>query len=112
MVGKITVTPKAVAQVNKLKLEKGAHTLRISVLAGGCSGLMYKMSLEEFNFIDAKDEYLSDNPQFLIVTNKKMVPFLEGVVLDFDDDLNGSGFNFSNPNAEGTCGCGNSFKAR
>lgn len=110
MVDKIIVTPKAKDQINRLKQEKGKYLLRISVLAGGCSGLMYKMSLDDI--FHSEDEPLTADKNFVVITHRKMVPFLEGVTLDFDDDLNGSGFNFSNPNAEGTCGCGNSFKAK
>lgn len=111
MADKLFVTDKAINQIIKLKKEKGKPILRISVLAGGCSGLMYKMSLDDVMDL-REDDYLVKSDSFPVVTNKKMMPFLEGVTLDFDDDLNGSGFNFSNPNAEGTCGCGNSFKAK
>ena len=79
--------------------------VRVGVESGGCSGLSYKL-----DFDDKKndDELIEDNGIKLLV-NKKSFLYLVGTTLEFSDGLNGKGFVFNNPNANRTCGCGESF---
>ena len=81
--------------------------LRVGVQGGGCSGLSYKMEFVEE--IKEGDEIYSSGDARVAVDPKSML-FLHGLTLDHTSGLNGKGFEFQNPNASGTCGCGQSFK--
>jgi iron-sulfur cluster assembly protein len=79
--------------------------LRLGVSGGGCSGLVYKVE-----FDSRKDEdVVVPQEGFEVFLDPKSVIYLRGVVLDFQSGLSGRGFQFSNPNASNTCGCGESF---
>lgn len=105
----ITVTEKAKERIIQLRSEEGrseTHNIRVSVKGGGCSGLMY-----DLNFDDAvrpADQVFEDKG-IKILVDKKSLLYLLGTILDFSDGLNGKGFQFINPNASRTCGCGESF---
>lgn len=80
--------------------------VRVGVKSGGCSGLSY-----ELNFDDKKDDadkVFEDN-NVRIIVDKKSFLYLVGTVLEYSGGLNGKGFVFNNPNAQRTCGCGESF---
>jgi len=103
----IKVTEKAkdrIVELRKADSNENKH-LRVSVTGGGCSGLMYNLS---FDNILESDEVFEDN-QVKILVDKKSMLYLLGTTLDFSDGLNGKGFQFVNPNASRTCGCGESF---
>ena len=105
----ITVTDKAITQVHVLRKEEGHQegaNLRVSVKGGGCSGLMYDLSFDEE--VKDSDEVFEDQGLKILVDKKSML-YLLGTTLDFSDGLNGNGFQFINPNATRTCGCGESF---
>ena len=104
----IEITEKALVQIqnifNKEKdSEKGG--LRIGVVGGGCSGLSYKM---EFGQEKEKDNIILFGEVKIYIDPKSSI-YLKGVVLDYNDGLEGKGFVFQNPNASNTCGCGESF---
>lgn len=80
--------------------------VRVGVESGGCSGLSYKLDFDNRKRDD--DELIEDNGIKLLV-NKKSYLYLVGTTLEFSDGLNGKGFVFNNPNANRTCGCGESF---
>ena len=80
--------------------------VRVGVESGGCSGLSYKLDFDDKKNDD--DELIEDNGIKLLV-NKKSFLYLVGTTLEFSDGLNGKGFVFNNPNANRTCGCGESF---
>ena len=80
--------------------------LRVAVKGGGCSGLMYSLSIDD-NAADS--DVVIANGDVRIVVDKKSKLFLHGLTLDYTTGLNGKGFVFSNPNAKATCGCGESF---
>ncbi|PIR23651.1 MAG: iron-sulfur cluster assembly accessory protein [Deltaproteobacteria bacterium CG11_big_fil_rev_8_21_14_0_20_45_16] len=80
--------------------------LRVSVVGGGCSGFSYKMSFEDTS--KAGDQEISENG-IRIFLDPKSALFLEGIEIDFEDGLNGSGFIYKNPKASKSCGCGTSF---
>jgi iron-sulfur cluster assembly protein len=105
----IVVTDKAKDRLVELKKEEGhsaSSNVRVSVKGGGCSGLMYDLSFDES--IQDSDEIFEDKGVKLLVDKKSML-YLLGTTLDFSDGLNGKGFQFINPNATRTCGCGESF---
>lgn len=105
----IEVTDKAKEKIKDLRETSGLDNsffLRASVQGGGCSGLTYKL------YFDNKQE--EGDHAFIVkgiklVLDKKSFLYLVGTELDFSDGLNGNGFNFHNPNASRTCGCGESF---
>ncbi|EEC45780.1 predicted protein, partial [Phaeodactylum tricornutum CCAP 1055/1] len=84
--------------------------LRMGVRSGGCSGMSYVMDFAKAADIqedDQVDEYMSDRIQ-CVVDSKSML-YLYGLELDYSNELIGGGFQFFNPNAEESCGCGSSF---
>lgn len=105
----ITVSPKAQQHVYALRNEANLtpeYFLRVSVAGGGCSGLSYKLDFD--NEMKEGDQAFEDNGVKVVVDVKSFL-YLIGTELDFSDGLNGKGFNFINPNATRTCGCGESF---
>ncbi len=105
----ITVSDKAKSKVEDLVRDanlSGEYFLRVSVTGGGCSGLTYKLDFD--NESQKGDQYFEDKGVKIAVDMKSFL-YLFGTELDFSDGLNGKGFNFINPNASRTCGCGESF---
>jgi iron-sulfur cluster assembly protein len=106
----ITVSDKALEHVIELMTEKGittdTHYLRVGVKGGGCSGLSYAMDFDDT--ITDMDEVVDLNTLRVII-DKKSLLYLYGTELDYSDGLNGRGFNWINPSASRTCGCGESF---
>ena len=92
-------------EVEKNELSAEA-ALRLMVVGGGCSGFSYKMGFDEQIKDDDKTE---DIKGVKVVVDPKSHLYLDGVEVDFHDGLMGRGFVFNNPNASGTCGCGESF---
>ncbi|MDX1627233.1 MAG: iron-sulfur cluster insertion protein ErpA [Fulvivirga sp.] len=105
----VTVTDKAKERIIELRKEEGKtenHNIRVSVQGGGCSGLMYDLKFDDH--LNEGDEVFEHNG-IKILVDKKSLLYLLGTKLDFSDGLNGKGFQFINPNASRTCGCGESF---
>jgi len=106
----ITITENAVRAIRDCIIAEDRAIdesyLRVSVKGGGCSGMMYDLSI-----VDSRtdDDTVVEHEDVRIVVDKKSQLFLHGLTLDFTSGLNGKGFVFSNPNATGTCGCGESF---
>tara|TARA_B100001057_G_scaffold222733_1_gene223106 strand:+ start:155 stop:472 length:318 start_codon:yes stop_codon:yes gene_type:complete len=103
----LSFTDKSVAQIRQLEAEKAkeGQLLRIFVDAGGCSGFEYGMSFDEKK---EEDQVLESNGVSFLI-DETSLEYLNGSVVDFDDGLNGKGFDIKNPNANSTCGCGRSF---
>ena len=106
----ITVSDSAKSQIQHLMekemLDKETYFLRVGVKGGGCSGLSYDLGFD--NLPQDGDNVVEDNG-IKVVVDKKSFLYLFGTELDFSDGLNGKGFQFINPNASRTCGCGESF---
>ena len=104
----IKVSNNAKNQAIKLMAEdkKDGSFIRVGVKGGGCSGLMYELNFD--NELTDDDKELENNG-VKVVVDKKSVLYLVGTELDFEGGLNGKGFIFKNPNANRTCGCGESF---
>jgi len=104
----ITVTDSAKKQAIRLMEDEGkdGYFIRVGVQGGGCSGLMYQLTFD--NEDKDGDKAFEDNG-IKVVVDKKSYLYLIGTVLDFSGGLNGKGFVFQNPNADRTCGCGESF---
>ncbi|MCB0992096.1 MAG: iron-sulfur cluster insertion protein ErpA [Acidimicrobiales bacterium] len=104
----ITLTEGAASKVGELIKEENEPglALRVAVRPGGCSGFSYEMYFDsEF----ADDDMAIEFDGVKVVSDPMSAQLLEGATLDFKDGLMGSGFAIDNPNAQRTCGCGNSF---
>tara|TARA_Y100000589_G_scaffold266436_1_gene257669 strand:- start:405 stop:728 length:324 start_codon:yes stop_codon:yes gene_type:complete len=104
----ILVSDNARDKLNQLLLEdnSGKEFVRVGVESGGCSGLVYKL---DFDDNMSNDDELVEHNDIKLVINKKSILFLAGTTLEYSSGLNGKGFVFNNPNANRTCGCGESF---
>jgi len=106
----IQVSETAKKRVVNLMTEEGYDAakdyVRVGVKSGGCSGLSYELKFDDK--IDETDKVFEDN-NVRILVDKKSFLYLVGTVLEYSGGLNGKGFVFNNPNAQRTCGCGESF---
>ena len=105
----VTLTPKAAEKVRELMAQpdqKGATGLRVAVVGGGCSGMNYKLELE--TEAGEKDQVL-ESEGVTVYLDPKSALFVAGIQIDYFKSMMAEGFQFSNPNATGTCGCGTSF---
>ena len=101
-------TPSAVDAVRKALKEEGdeGDFLRVSVVGGGCSGYQYGL---DFDKEERMGDLGMDFDGVKVVVDAISVGYLRGTVVDYVSGLNGTGFQFKNPNAKRTCGCGSSF---
>ena len=110
----ILITNDAIEQIsNLLKGQSDKKALRVGVRSGGCSGMSYTMDFIGDNEINSDDKVydysLKADQTFQVVCDPKSLIYIYGMQLDFSKELIGGGFNFVNPNASQTCGCGSSF---
>lgn len=106
----ITLTANAQTKVKSLLTEekKPGYGLRVFVKGGGCHGYEYGMGFE----VSAKpDDHILEFDGVKVFVDRKSMPLLAGTEIDFVDAIHGSGFAIKNPNAKGSCGCGQSFSA-
>ena len=106
----IKVATSAREKVSVLMQEEGfdpsSAYVRVGVKSGGCSGLSYDLS---FDAEKKENDQLFEDNNVKIVVDKKSLLYLVGTTLEYSGGLNGKGFVFNNPNANRTCGCGESF---
>ncbi len=105
----IKVSEKALHRILQLRSEEGrteGEHIRVSVKGGGCSGLMYDLV---FDSAPQSGDHVFEDKGVKVFVDRKSLLYLVGTTLDFSDGLNGKGFQFINPNASRTCGCGESF---
>nr|AUG32054.1 putative HesB family conserved protein [Paulinella longichromatophora] len=110
----ILITDSAMNQLSNLCAQQGTEKiLRVGVRSGGCSGMSYTMDFVDVCTVSSDDENYTYAPSkgdpFRVVCDPKSLFYIYGMQLDFSTALIGGGFNFSNPNATQTCGCGSSF---
>lgn len=106
----IVLTEKAASEVKRIVSEQDSKEplyLRVRVVGGGCSGFQHKLDLDP-TVNDKLDEVFDINGVNVVV-DKRSALYLDGVTVDFHDDLNKRGFSVTNPSAKTTCGCGSSF---
>lgn len=103
----ISMTDQAAEKIQSLVTQKGTPEagLRVKVVGGGCSGLSYKMDLDQ----PRQGDKVFEHNGAKIVVDRKSFLYLNGTQLDYTDELMSSGFNLSNPNIKRSCGCGSSF---
>jgi len=104
----VILTDVAAAKVSNLLVQEGRDDLRlrIAVQPGGCSGLRYQLYFDERE-IDG--DIVSEFGGVQVVTDKMSAPYLMGATIDFVDTIEKQGFTIDNPNATGSCACGDSF---
>ncbi len=109
----IKVSESAKKRIAALMQEDGFDAVRdfvrVGVKSGGCSGLSYEL---KFDSSQAEGDRLIEDNDIKIVIDKKSVLYLAGTILEYSGGLNGKGFVFNNPNAQRTCGCGESFSLK
>src|ERR1700722_13962735 len=106
----IKVTPSAAKKVGSLLTKQGRAqgVLRVAVVGGGCSGLQYKMDLQDG---PANRDFLVESAGIMVVVDPKSALYVTGSELDYVDALQEGGFKVKNPNAATSCSCGESFSA-
>ncbi len=109
----ILLTEKAADEIKKIvkeqNLPESETKLRVGVKGGGCSGFSYMLDLTEEPKGESDEEMEAHGVKILV--DMKSYLYLNGVEIDFKDEVMGRGFVFKNPNATSTCGCGSSFQA-
>lgn len=106
----VKVTASAAARVSSLLAKQGRPqgVLRVAVMGGGCSGLQYKMDLQDG---PANRDILVESAGIRVVVDPKSALYVTGSELDYVEALQGGGFKVKNPNAASSCSCGESFTA-
>jgi iron-sulfur cluster assembly accessory protein len=105
---RVGLTDAAASKVKSLLHQEGREDLRlrVAVQPGGCSGLIYQLYFDE-RMLDGDGVVDFDGVEVII--DKMSVPYLEGATIDFEDTIQKQGFTIDNPNAGGSCACGDSF---
>jgi len=104
----VVVTDAAADKVKSLLEQEGRDDLqlRIAVQPGGCSGLRYQLFFDERHL---EGDAVRDFGGVAVVTDRMSLPYLHGATIDFVDTIEKQGFTIDNPNATGSCACGDSF---
>jgi len=103
----IQLSDAAVGKIRSLVSDaaQSERGLRVKVVGGGCSGLSYKMDLDQ----KRDGDRVFEREGARVIVDRKSYLYLNGTELDYSDDLMHAGFNLRNPNVKRTCGCGSSF---
>jgi iron-sulfur cluster assembly accessory protein len=104
----IDISEPAKAELKRLAITR-ENFLRILVIPGGCSGLIYQLGTDSVQ--TTLDEVLYDDQDLRVITDRESLSYLRALSLDYSSDLIEGGFRFHNPNAAAACGCGSSFSA-
>ena len=104
----ITITESAKSKILDLLVEEGNPDLKLRtfVQGGGCSGFSYGFTFDE---IMNEDDFEIPLENFKVLVDAMSMQYLQGASIDYKEDLLGSEFKITNPNAQSTCGCGSSF---
>lgn len=104
----VLLTDAAAAKVKSLLDQEGRDDLRlrVAVQPGGCSGLIYQLYFDE-RFLEG--DVTADFDGVEVIVDDMSVPYLDGATIDFKDTISEQGFTIDNPNASGSCACGDSF---
>ena len=100
----LSITDVAKSKAIALR-EDNSHGLRIKVIGGGCSGFMYDLGFDN----EGESDKIVDVGGLDLIVDNRSILYLAGSAIDFEGGLNGTGFKIVNPNANSTCGCGESF---
>lgn len=102
----ITITEAAQAKISEVLAEEPKSKLRMFIQGGGCAGFSYGFTIDEEQ---NEDDFEFTAGSSSVLVDSLSLQYLEGSVVDYKDDLEGSRFSISNPKASSTCGCGSSF---
>lgn len=104
----VQLSEAAREKVRSLLLQEGRDDLRlrIAVQPGGCSGLIYQLFFDER---ELENDAVVDFDGVEVVVDLMSIPYLDGASIDFEDTIQKQGFTIDNPNAQGSCACGDSF---
>lgn len=104
----VILTDAAAEKVKSLIEQEGRDDLRlrVGVQPGGCSGLIYQLYFDER---DLEGDAIREFGDVAVVVDRMSIPYLDGATIDFSDTIERQGFTIDNPNAVGTCSCGESF---
>lgn len=104
----VELSDEAQQKTSQLLEQSGRYDLRlrIAVQPGGCSGLIYQLYFDER---EIEGDVVHDYGDFEVVVDRMSVPYLEGSTVTFEDTIEKQGFSIDNPNAQGSCACGDSF---
>ena len=104
----VVLTDTAASKVRNLLEQEGRDDLRlrVAVQPGGCSGLIYQLFFDERLM---EDDLVRDFDGVEVVVDKMSSPYIDGASVDFEDTIQKQGFTIDNPNAQGSCACGDSF---
>jgi iron-sulfur cluster assembly protein len=104
----VQLSPAAAREIERFQKTQAAPAalFRLGVQPGGCMGMIYTLRLEEAS---APGDRLYESEQIRIIVDAQSLPYVEGVVLDYSEDLMGGAFRFQNPRAIASCECGHSF---
>ncbi len=105
----ITLTSLAATKVQEFLQQNGRPDagLRVRVVGGGCSGFQYQLALDD---VAAEGDEVFEQEGVKLFVDPRSLLYLDGTEIDFVEDIMGTGFRFNNPNATGSCGCGESFQ--
>jgi iron-sulfur cluster assembly accessory protein len=105
---RVGVTDAAAEKVRSLLVQEGREDLRlrVAVQPGGCSGLIYQLYFDERQL---DGDAVVDYSGVEVIVDEMSVPYLDGATIDFEDTIQKQGFTIDNPNAGGSCACGDSF---
>jgi iron-sulfur cluster assembly accessory protein len=102
----VQISSEAAGEIKRLlQSETGKSGLRLAVKGGGCSGMSYGMMFDNA----MEGDHVVESSDIKVFVDPKSAIYLKGTLLDFQGGLEGKGFTIKNPNAKGSCGCGNSF---
>lgn len=104
----ITITESATSRIREVLIEQNepAAKLRVFVQGGGCSGMSYGFAMDDET---SEDDFVITSEDVNLLIDSVSMQYLQGSVIDYKEDVMGSNFSISNPNAQTTCGCGSSF---
>jgi len=104
----VLISDAAADKVRSLLTQEGRDDLRlrVAVQPGGCSGLIYQLYFDE-RYLDG--DAVRDFDGVEVIVDRMSVPYLDGATIDFEDSIQKQGFTLDNPNAQGSCACGDSF---
>lgn len=104
----VSLSDAAASKVKNLLDQEGRDDLRlrVAVQPGGCSGLIYQLYFDERLM---EEDVVKDFDGVEVVVDTMSVPYLDGATIDFEDTIEKQGFTIDNPNAQGSCACGDSF---
>ncbi len=104
----VTLTEAAIVKIKSMMVREGKEEtyLRIGVVTGGCAGMSYDLRLQKTPY-DNDIRWEQDGVK--LITNPESIQFMHGTIINYVDTLKESGFQYKNPKASGSCGCGTSF---